>query len=264
MSCYDGDACTVDDLCVGSTCVGGSALDCDDGNVCTADSCDSVAGCTYTALSGSPVTCGVGECARTVDGCLDGVPQDCVPGEPSPEVPNGLDDDCDGEVDEATILADCSMTPSTLDRSSQGRNVSFQCAFSRLEGGGEPVPIRYPVLTGAFYVSRADRADTTDDDVPLPDPTTVACPDPALGSLFEPGIVENAADRTATGGNTILRFNRPSDGDCATRDGDRQDLLGVLGGVPHKTEVTVCIRGVVNGETAEGCVTALFKNPRSR
>jgi hypothetical protein len=34
-----------------------------------------------------------------VQTCIEGVLQTCVPGEPSPEVCNGIDDDCDGQVD---------------------------------------------------------------------------------------------------------------------------------------------------------------------
>ncbi len=44
-------------------------------------------------------TCGVGECQRTVNNCVNGVPQACTPGTPSAEICNGLDDDCDGIVD---------------------------------------------------------------------------------------------------------------------------------------------------------------------
>lgn len=46
------------------------------------------------------LTCGQGACRRTVNACLAGQPQACVPGPPSSEVCNGLDDDCDGEIDE--------------------------------------------------------------------------------------------------------------------------------------------------------------------
>lgn len=43
-------------------------------------------------------TCGRGACTVSViAACVD----DCIPGEPSPEVCNGVDDDCDGAVDEA-------------------------------------------------------------------------------------------------------------------------------------------------------------------
>ncbi|UCE58163.1 MAG: DNRLRE domain-containing protein [Phycisphaerales bacterium] len=43
--CDDGDACTTSDTCSGGICVGGPAPDCDDVNVCTNDTCDSVLGC---------------------------------------------------------------------------------------------------------------------------------------------------------------------------------------------------------------------------
>ena len=46
-------------------------------------------------------TCGLGECVNTVDNCVDGQEQQCVPGEPSPEIcTNNRDDDCDGLTDE--------------------------------------------------------------------------------------------------------------------------------------------------------------------
>src|SRR5262249_14845438 len=46
------------------------------------------------------LTCGVGACARTVAACILGVAQVCVPGVPAPEVCNGIDDNCNGLVDE--------------------------------------------------------------------------------------------------------------------------------------------------------------------
>jgi hypothetical protein len=46
--CDDGDACTLNDVCNSSLeCVGGGALSCDDGNVCTSDTCVSPQGCTF-------------------------------------------------------------------------------------------------------------------------------------------------------------------------------------------------------------------------
>jgi hypothetical protein len=49
-------------------------------------------------------TCGVGECEVTADNCVGGVPQTCTPGTPVMEVcADGLDNDCDGEVDDVDV-----------------------------------------------------------------------------------------------------------------------------------------------------------------
>jgi N-acetylneuraminic acid mutarotase len=51
-------------------------------------------------------TCGTGVCRRTVDNCAAGVPQACVPGQPSFDVCDGLDNDCNGTVDNGDADAD--------------------------------------------------------------------------------------------------------------------------------------------------------------
>lgn len=50
-----------------------------------------------------PISCGTGECARTVPACVEGKQQQCVPGTPTEEevCGNKKDDNCDGAVDEA-------------------------------------------------------------------------------------------------------------------------------------------------------------------
>jgi len=52
-------------------------------------------------------TCGVGLCQRTVDNCIAGVPQSCVPGSPSTEVCDGGDNDCNGMTDEGLGVISC-------------------------------------------------------------------------------------------------------------------------------------------------------------
>ena len=45
------------------------------------------------------IECGVGECRRRVRGCINGQAPICEPGQPIAEICNGLDDDCDGAID---------------------------------------------------------------------------------------------------------------------------------------------------------------------
>jgi len=47
--CDDEDECSGPDACSGGQCVGGPTLDCDDGDLCTIDSCDSGFGCQNAA-----------------------------------------------------------------------------------------------------------------------------------------------------------------------------------------------------------------------
>jgi hypothetical protein len=91
-------------------------------------------------------TCGVGACERSVDNCVDGAPQACVPGAPGPEICNGLDDDCDGLIDEGPDALDsdadgipdaCDACPLDPANDADGDGVCGdidQCAASSLGG----------------------------------------------------------------------------------------------------------------------------------
>jgi hypothetical protein len=74
--CSDENVCTVGDLCQEGLCVGGAPLTCDDGNLCTLDSCDGDIGCTYAAAPGG---CDDGNACTVNDQCDEGV---CAPGDP--------------------------------------------------------------------------------------------------------------------------------------------------------------------------------------
>jgi glucose/arabinose dehydrogenase len=66
--CDDTDACTENDSCTAGVC-GGAAVDCDDANVCTTDSCDSATGCAY---SNNTMSCNDGDGCTENDTCAGG------------------------------------------------------------------------------------------------------------------------------------------------------------------------------------------------
>jgi len=74
---------------------------CGDGAVNNGEQCDDGAAQT-------PVSCGVGACARTIDdNCVNCQIVACVPvpGTSLPEICNNIDDDCDGQIDEELTRA---------------------------------------------------------------------------------------------------------------------------------------------------------------
>ncbi len=82
--CNDADACTRDDTCANGVCIGGPRPDCNDGNPCTDDSCDSAEGCLH-AFNTDP--CNDGNACTLDDRCTDGEcaggpPLDCNDGNP--------------------------------------------------------------------------------------------------------------------------------------------------------------------------------------
>lgn len=52
-SCSDGNGCTPNDACHSGICIGAGSLNCDDGDVCTTDSCDpTTGGCRHDQIAG--------------------------------------------------------------------------------------------------------------------------------------------------------------------------------------------------------------------
>ena len=68
-TCTDDDPCTSGDGCVGGTCAHTSALECDDQNPCTLDTCNSALGCSSIPTEGT--------CLADADPCTDDV---CIAG----------------------------------------------------------------------------------------------------------------------------------------------------------------------------------------
>src|SRR5262249_15458215 len=71
-ACDDGNACTVGTTCNSSSvCSGGTALNCDDGDPCTTDSCNPATGCVHgNATDGTPCATDSNPCTR--DTCVGG------------------------------------------------------------------------------------------------------------------------------------------------------------------------------------------------
>jgi hypothetical protein len=68
--CSDGNACTAGDVCSGGACRTGPPLGCDDGNLCTTDSCDPASGCVHEP---NALPCNDGDACTTGDTCQGGV-----------------------------------------------------------------------------------------------------------------------------------------------------------------------------------------------
>ncbi len=75
-ACDDGDPCTIGEKCLFplGKCGGGAAKSCDDGKVCTKDSCVAGIGCEYLPVAGS---CSDGDACTVGDACGGGA---CLPG----------------------------------------------------------------------------------------------------------------------------------------------------------------------------------------
>ncbi|MFQ5461272.1 MAG: hypothetical protein ACE5E5_01460, partial [Phycisphaerae bacterium] len=68
--CDDANACTTGDTCSLGICVGGAPPNCNDGNVCTDDSCDPATGCVNT---NNAAPCDDGLFCTSADVCVGGV-----------------------------------------------------------------------------------------------------------------------------------------------------------------------------------------------
>ena len=94
VGCTDGSVCTEGDACDGTACKAGGQKKCDDGNPCTDDSCDAIAGCqakpnVAACTDGSACTVG-DKCASSL--CQPGAGKSCDDGNPC------TDDGCDAKL----------------------------------------------------------------------------------------------------------------------------------------------------------------------
>ena len=94
-SCDDADVCNGSESCLAGVCQAGTPLTCDDGNLCTDDSCDPALGCQ--AVNDDTNICSDGDVCNGLESCSAGT---CVSG--TPLVCNDgnscTDDSCDSEL----------------------------------------------------------------------------------------------------------------------------------------------------------------------
>ena len=106
LDCDDHDPNTGDTA--SASCCGGGTRACSAGSwslcsTATGETCDGLDNdCNGVPDDLGDITCGVGACQRTVSACTSGALGVCVPATPTTTVDgcNGIDDDCDGAVDE--------------------------------------------------------------------------------------------------------------------------------------------------------------------
>ncbi len=173
-SCSDGDPCNGEEVCEQGSCAAGGALDCDDGEDCTSDSCVAFMGCAYLHLTDG-TACEDGDACTATGACAGGA---CEPGLPvlCPD-----DGPCtEGVCDPATGA--CSVAP---------RPAGAPCSDGDLCNGEER-------CSGGVCTAGAD-LDCDDGD-----PCTADGCDPVLGCLHgpadDPSCTEPQVRITSLGG----------------------------------------------------------------
>ncbi|MFT7579276.1 MAG: hypothetical protein ACI9MR_000939 [Myxococcota bacterium] len=105
--CTDnGDQCAASSACADGRCETVTTLPCDDGDACTVDSCDAGVGCIFQGPE-RPTCLSAGVCSAGVPPVCEGDVYRCgyeqVPDYGVIEVCDGLDNDCNGERDDACV-----------------------------------------------------------------------------------------------------------------------------------------------------------------
>jgi len=114
--CDDGNLCTVGDQCANKACVAGDPLLCDDGSSCTLDVCLWDQGCEFLTLLDGGACGDGGACAGE---CEAGLCQ-----ETAIEICDGLDNTCDGAVDEGFADTDGDEQKDCVDDDDDGDGVA--------------------------------------------------------------------------------------------------------------------------------------------
>jgi hypothetical protein len=143
------------------------------------------------------------------------------------------------------IQAVCSAGPQTLNPKSQGSTFGFSVTLTDVTDPLNPLPVDLSRMDPAAI----SQAGTTTLPVPFSGPGCGPADD---------GIWETLSSRTALG----INFVAPSDGDCSTQDGNRQDIIAVFGA--DTGTQPICFSSSVEGNPVTCCdqVDVLAKTRR--
>ena len=189
IPCSDGSACTTADTCSGGTCIG-TPLNCDDGNVCTSDSCDNVTGCAHGNVNAA---CNDNSVCTTGDFCAGG---SCTGNAIS------CDDGNPCSVDTCDPVGGCAHTTSP-NGTICGTNL--QCFL----GACGPVPSY--VLT----ITKTQSCPTTHPLITLADGSRVCAPDYPAWGIRQPSpnkYLIDGGDGTVSDNNTYLTWQKADSG----------------------------------------------------
>jgi hypothetical protein len=195
---------------------------------------------------------------------------------------NGIDDDCDGAIDDgppaatscddgnactidscgagacvhaAAVVpqATCAPDAAIVNPASQGSTFGLTIALiDRCTGQGLDASRLSPIYVAAVATPRAGR-------------TNLPVPDSGVGCRQD-GIWETPAKRSLPAPSTLgTHFQAPSDSHCETLDGNRQDIIRWLGHVGAGDQVEVSFAASYPGAAATvDCTVTLTVRGRAR
>jgi hypothetical protein len=263
-TCDDEDACTTNDVCIDGLCAG-SAVDCDDDNVCSLDSCDPVSGCLYEPSDG--VECDDGLACSTVDICTAGTCAGdyaeclCIPDfHPDSVKCNsvgisqsdvvGFDLNGDGEVDNA-LAAIAALVNSSIDEALVDGDLMLLFEFrGPLEGDSSVA-----VYQGAVYEPCDFQNETCSY---LVDPSFLVVKDGICAPLVSLPINIVGTKLTGGGPGTNFPFELPLgesvldielknvvvSADLVKTNGEVIGMSGMIGGAIPEAELTAALEGL--------------------